>query len=94
MLSFIPAIFYISYGTIYSAYVEKRADLKAVEILDDNKSAIHTFTRFMQNNIYIKNNGKSNWRDNFISDNGDYYLDFQHPFLSTRLNYVKKIDKY
>jgi hypothetical protein len=85
-----PSILMVAHLTIGFKRDEKKADMKALEILGDNKSAIHTFENIMRRNINLKNN-KKNWRNYFISKNGDNYLDFSHPLLSTRLNYVKNI---
>jgi len=73
----------------HSVYTEKRADLKALEILGDNKSAIYMFEQSLAENLRIKDETK-NWRNYFIGENGDYYLDYTHPLLSRRLNYAKQ----
>ena len=84
----IPLCVTAIFAIFNSKRIEKRADIKAVEILGEKESAIYCIKKFIKQNKH----GSKTWRDHFIAENGNNYLDYSHPLLSTRLNYIKKLN--
>jgi hypothetical protein len=67
---------------------EKRADLKAAEILGDAEGGIYYFSTSLMRNLILRR--QPSVTDQTIDENGNNLSDKRHPKLTDRLEYLRK----
>ncbi len=83
---------------LYSRHIEKRADLRACEVLTDEEIAngilFFEGMRHEQKLIRLEamqgNSLRDLWDRTFIDDQGNYSMDVFHPPLTDRISYMKQ----